>query len=309
MHLPLLFYRLMARPLLREPVRTLLTISAIALGVAVVLAIDLAGDAATGSFRSSMETLSGDNDLEVTASGGVPEDVVGTLATLPYTVIVATKKSLPLIGLDLVAETSIYAQGDAGNTGATSIQSASDDVFEHLGNADSIWVGLSDGNKTGDHVELLINDQVRSYTVRGVYPDSNGNESAIVMDIAAAQRALNRFGRVDRILLKVPQTPSLEEWQQRLRTILTAGVEVRPQGSGTNENRRMLAGLLELSSFTTQFPFRWFAAARKLESCAPSAPAVERSSQHSSAKLPALGSRALSLGFHSAASWRRVQFS
>ena len=253
MHLPLLFYRLMVRPLLREPVRTLLTISAIALGVAVVLAIDLANDAATGSFRSSMETLSGDNDLEVTASGGVPEDVVGTLATLPYTirvsprvedyaVIVATKKSLPLIGLDLVAEAGIYAQSDAGNTGATSIPSVSENVFEHLGDADSIWVGSSGGNKTGDHVELLINDQVRSYTVRGVYPDSNGNESAIVMDIAAAQRALNRFGRVDRILLKVPQTPSLEEWQQRLRTVLPAGVEVRPQGSGTNENRRMLAG-------------------------------------------------------------------
>src|SRR5258708_11918810 len=62
------------------------------------------------------------------------------------------------------------------------------------------------------------------------------------MDIAVAQRSLNRFGRVDRILLKVPRTPSLEEWQQRLRTVLTAGVEVRPQGSGTNENRRMLAG-------------------------------------------------------------------
>ena len=252
MYLLLLFYRLMVRPLFREPVRTLLTILAIALGVAVVLAIDLAGDAATGSFRSSMETLAGDNDLEVTASGGVLEDIVGTLATLSYTirvsprvedyaVIVATKKSLPLIGLDLVADGSIYAQSDGGNTGATSIQSTSDNVFEHLGDADSIWVGSSGGYKTGDHVELLINDQVRDYIVRGVYPDSNGNESAVVMDIAAAQRALNRFGRVDRILLKVPQTPSLEEWQQRLRTVLPAAVEVRPQGSGTNENRRMLA--------------------------------------------------------------------
>jgi putative ABC transport system permease protein len=252
MYLFLLFYRMMVRPLFREPVRTLLTILAIALGVAVVLAIDLAGDAATGSFRSSMETLAGDNDLEVTASGGVPEDVVGTLATLPYTirvsprledyaVIVDTKKSLPLIGLDLVAEGSAYAQGDARNSGTTQAQSASDSVFEHLGDEESIWVGSSGGYKTGEHVELLINDRVRNYTVRGLYPDSNGNESAIVMDLATAQRALNRFGRVDRILLKIPQTPSLEEWQQRLRTLLPAGVEVRPQGSGTNENRRMLA--------------------------------------------------------------------
>ena len=37
-----LFYRLMVRPLFAEPVRTSLTVLAIALGVAVVLAIDLA---------------------------------------------------------------------------------------------------------------------------------------------------------------------------------------------------------------------------------------------------------------------------
>ncbi|HYS22573.1 MAG TPA: ABC transporter permease, partial [Candidatus Eisenbacteria bacterium] len=242
----------MVRPLFREPVRTSLTILAIALGVAVVLAIDLAGGAATGSFRSSMETLAGDNDLEVRASGGVPESVVGTLATLPYSirvspriedyaVITATKKSLPLIGLDVVAEGGVYAQGNSEKTGMSQIGSGSENVLEHLGDADSIWVGSSAGYKVGDHVELLINDRVRNYTVRGVYPDSNGNESAIVMDLAAAQQALSRYGRVDRILLKVPETPSLDDWQQRLRGVLPTGVEIRPQGTGTNEDRRMLA--------------------------------------------------------------------
>ena len=247
-----LFYRLMVRPLFREPVRTFLTILAMALGVAVVLAIDLAGDAATGSFRSSMETLAGDNDLEVTASGGVPENVVGTLATLPYSirvspriedygVIADTKKSLPLIGLDLVAEGSAYAPGESQEAAESQRPSPSEHMFEHLGDADSIWVGSSVGYKTGDRVELLINDQVRNYTVQGVYPDSNGNESAIVMDLAAAQHALGHYGRVDRILIKVPETRGLEDWQQRLRAALPRGVEVRPQGTGTNENRRMLA--------------------------------------------------------------------
>ncbi len=242
----------MVRPLFREPVRTLLTILAIALGVAVVLAIDLAGGAATGSFRSSMETLGGENDLEVTASGGVPERVVGTLATLPYAirvspriedyaVIADTKKSLPLIGLDLVAEGSAYAKSNFQITAESQKQSASVQMFEHLGDADSIWVGSSVGYKMGERVELLINDRVRDYTVRGVYPDSNGNESAIVMDLAAAQHALARYGRIDRVLLKVPETPSLEEWQQRLQGVLPTGVEVRPQGTGTNESRRMLA--------------------------------------------------------------------
>src|SRR6202789_4690448 len=78
-----LFYRLILRPLFREPLRTALTVLAVALGVAVVLAIDLAGHAAAGSFRSSIETLMGDSDLEVTATGGFPDARVGTLTTRP----------------------------------------------------------------------------------------------------------------------------------------------------------------------------------------------------------------------------------
>ena len=61
----------MVRPLGREPVRMGLTVLAVALGVAVVLAIDLAGTAATGSFRSSLETLAGNYTLEVTVTGEV----------------------------------------------------------------------------------------------------------------------------------------------------------------------------------------------------------------------------------------------
>src|SRR6266566_819800 len=248
----LLFYRLMVRPLFREPLRAALIVLAVALGVAVVLAIDLAGDAATGSFRSSMETLAGDSDLEIIASGGVPEDVVATLASLPYpirisprledfAVIADTKKSLPLIGVDLVAEAGAFEENSTAGANLSRPPRTSPETFEHLGDSDAIWVGASLGRKPGDRLQLLINDHVREYTVRGVYADSNGDESAIVMDLAAAQHALARYGRVDRILLKVPKTPSLEDWQQRLRTVLPAGVEVRPQGTGTNENRRMLA--------------------------------------------------------------------
>jgi len=248
----LLFYRLMLRPLLQEPVRATLTILAVTLGVAVVLAIDLAGTAATGSFRASMETLAGDNDLEIVASGGVPETVVGTLATLPYSirispriedsaVILNAQQTIPLIGVDMVAEGSSERMEKILRSGPSKNPGLSTDAMKHLQDPESIWVGASLGKKPGDRLRLLINDQVREFTVRGVYPDSNGDESAVLMDLAAAQSALNRFGRVDRILLRVPEVPSLDEWQRRLRSVLPPGVEVRPQGTGTNENRRMLA--------------------------------------------------------------------
>jgi putative ABC transport system permease protein len=242
-----LFYRLMVRPLFAEPVRTALTVLAIALGVAVVLAIDLAGTAATGSFRSSMETLAGDNDLEIISAGGVPESALGTLTALPYPVHVSariedyavavdTKRSYPLLGLDLIAE----GEGRA-NTASSFRMERPEDALKYLGQYNSIWVGESLGLQVNDRISLLINDRVREYIVRGVFPDAGGSAAAIVMDIAAAQYALGRFGRVDRILAKVPQTAPLEEWQRRIHEALPAGVEVRPAGTGITENRRMLA--------------------------------------------------------------------
>ena len=247
-----LFYRLMMRPLFREPVRLGLMVLAVGLGVAVVLAIELAGNAAAGSFHSSIESLAGDNDLEVVASGGVPEAVLAILATLPYPLRLSprmedsavdthTRETLPLVGLDLIAEGGRYAsQADASNANSINKETMEEAVRD-LENPDSVWVSAGLGKKTGDHISLLINDRVLDCVVRGVFPEVSGNENAILMDIAGAQRALNRFGRVDRILIKLPAKSNLEEWQKRLSGVVPPGVEVRPQGTGTEENRKMLA--------------------------------------------------------------------
>src|SRR5258708_21482608 len=198
----------MRRPLFREPARLGLMVVAGGLGVAVVLAIELAGNAAAGSFHSSMETLAGDNDLEVVTSGGVPEALVATLATQPYPLKVSprmedfavdtrTRETLPLIGLVLIAEGSRYASlvgtGDANFNNKETLEEAMRD----LENPESVWVSASLGKKAGDHISLLINDRVLDGVVRGVIPSSSGSENAILTDISGAQHALNRFGRVD----------------------------------------------------------------------------------------------------------------
>jgi len=240
-----LFYRLMLRPMWREPVRMALTILAVALGVAVVLAMELAGSAAVGSFHSSLETLVGGYTLEVVAVGGVPESVAGTLArqAMPLTIsprledfatIAQTKQALPLIGIDMIAEGSRYEGGAATPTPAFS------EVLRELQDPTSVWVGRSLGKIPGEPIELIVNDQVCSCTVRGVYDDSAG-DSAIVMDLAGAGRLLQRRGRLDRILIRTPDNANIDQWQTKIRQLLPAGVEVRAQGTGTTENRKMLA--------------------------------------------------------------------
>jgi putative ABC transport system permease protein len=242
----------MLRPLFHEPVRLGLMVLAVGLGVAVVLAIELAGNAAAGSFHSSMENLAGDNDLEVVATGGVPESVVATLATQPYplrlsprmedfAVDTRTHETLSLIGLDLIAEGSRYASQGEAVAANSQHQMTMEESVRDLEDPESVWVSASLGKKSGDHASLLINDRVLDCVVRGVFPDVSGNENAILMDVAGAQRALNRFDRVDRILIKLPENSNLEKWQKTLSGVLPPGVEVRPQGTGTEENRKMLA--------------------------------------------------------------------
>src|SRR6202046_757830 len=110
-----LLYRLIVRPLIRQPGRALLLLFAVALGDGGVVAIDLAGDGAAGPLHSSVRTLAGKDDFEVTAAGGVPEGIVARIATLPYALrvspriedhamVVTTGETVPLIGIDFVAE-------------------------------------------------------------------------------------------------------------------------------------------------------------------------------------------------------------
>ncbi len=246
-----LFFRLIVRPVLRERARSLLVVFAVALGVSVVLAIDLAGNAAAGSFHSSMETLAGDNDLEATAVGGVPEQVVGQLAKLPYPLRVTTRieddatvlstgETVPLIGIDIIAEAN--RRQNRNLEISEDRDSFQHDIFRYINDPDAIWTTRRLGHRVGETIALLINDQKRDYIVRGFIPESaRVNENVVVMDLAAAQIATGKLGRVDRILLKVPEHPSLEAWQQKLRAVLPSGVALNPQGSQTTANRRMLS--------------------------------------------------------------------
>lgn len=241
-----LFYRLMVRPTLREPVRSLLILFAVTLGVSVVVAIDMAGNSAAGSFQASMETLAGDNDLEVTAAGGVPENVVGQLAQVSglervvpriedHATVVESGETIPLIGIDLIAEANQTQEKQ-------SEIAAAGDVLTDINDPNAVWVTRGLRKPAGTRIQLLINDRVRAYIVRGIVPDSAGvSGNAILMDIGAAQEATGKHGRVDRILIKLPQRSDLNAWQTRLRAILPPGVLLSPQGAQTHANRRMLA--------------------------------------------------------------------
>ena len=238
------FYRLMVWPLRQEPVRNLLTIAAVGLGVAVVVAIHLAGEAATGSFRSSLETLAGDADLEISAIGGLDEGLLADLISLPYpfrfapriedsAVVHATGQTVPLVGVDLIGDTSLEQlfRQQSPEIGA-------------LTRDDSVWVGAHLARAAGETLTLRLNDTVHRFTVRGVFGSQGiqaaSRETLVVMDIAAAQRLLRRGRRLDRIDVRLPRGSAETDWQAVLGATLPAGVTLKASGSRTRENRKML---------------------------------------------------------------------
>jgi putative ABC transport system permease protein len=238
-------YRLLGRPLLREPGRTLLTILAVALGVAVVAAIDLAGDAAAGSFRSSMESLTGEANYEITAVGGLDESLYGDLARLPYNlafsprvegyaVVQPAGRHVPVFGLDLLGDATLERSQTTEEV---------DYNLEELQSDESVWVGNGLADKAGDVLRLQINDETRDYKVLGILEAEGFHgvavENVVIFDIAAAQRALGKSGRLDRIQVYTPEGAG-EDWEAILRGALPEGVDVHPAGTAAEENRKML---------------------------------------------------------------------
>jgi putative ABC transport system permease protein len=239
-----LFSHLILRPLKREPVRTALTVLAVALGVAVVVAIDLAGQAAAGSFHSSLESLTGKTDILLSAIGGIDETLLARLTQLPYPVDFSPRiedfasidgkgEAIPFIGIDLIGHH--IAQLDRQDPEQAAML---------LSAPNPIWVGARLNLQPGVTVRLLINDVLRPYTVAGVLhakPGEIGEENIIVADIGLAQLVTGKAGKVDTIDVLIPNTQTAAYWRQLIASQVPASVDVAPQGARTDENRKMLS--------------------------------------------------------------------
>src|SRR5262245_48950995 len=74
------FHKYIVRDLLRHRARFALTIAGIALGIGVVVAVQLAVSRAIASFNDSVDLLAGTADLAITANGrALPEEIIRKL--------------------------------------------------------------------------------------------------------------------------------------------------------------------------------------------------------------------------------------
>ena len=210
---------LIFRPLRRDLLRTALTVLAVALGVAVVVAVDLSGDAATGSFRSSMESLAGKTDLEILANGGIDESWIGRLDSLAvnahFAPMIETQIDLRDIG-----SVTLYGVDLAGLPEDSAILSRA--LAQRLG--------------VGVHGGVML--PVGRFTVERIV-DAGDVEFAAI-DIAAAQKALRRYGKLDRIDVTVDRGEEFSRVRSAMQTVLPPGYLIEAPGARNEENQRML---------------------------------------------------------------------
>ena len=246
-------YRLIVRPMATDPVRTLLTAAAVALGVAVIAAVDLASEASMGSFRSSLESLQGSARYEITQVGGIPESVYGELVRLPeplsfsprvesFVRLPETGEQVPLFGVDLIGDTMLGAAGTMSRP----------DAPEDFGGS-PVWVSASLGVAPGETLAAIAGDRRLSLQVQGVLEPSDAAFGRfMLMDIAPAQRALDRLGRLDRIYVHTPDAE--RDWSAVLAPLLSPAASILPAGTGTEDSRRMLGAFrwnLRMMSYAT----------------------------------------------------------
>ena len=213
---------LILRPLLRDPLRTALAVLSLALGVAVIVAIQLAGDAATGSFRSSMETLSGKTDLEIRANGGVDERWMGALESLPLDVrfspVMEAEAVIPGVG-------SVPAYGvDALGLPAGEVI-VSRDLARRLGVRESATVEASVAGRPGRFAVGRLDRTPGEF---------------LAWDIADFQRVLGRYGTLDRIDVTVDPDEDRGRAAAAIRAVLPASYMVEAPAARGEESRKMV---------------------------------------------------------------------
>jgi len=213
---------LILRPLLRDRLRTALAVLSLALGIAVIVAIQLAGEAATGSFRASMESVGGQTDLEIRANGGVDERYMGTLAGLPFDLRLAPfmRTQASLAGIGSVPLYGVDAAGLAPGDGVVSR-----DLAARLGVRPSSAFDASFG---GAFERLRVG---RIDRTPGEF---------LALDLADFQRMLGRYGRLDWIGVAFGPDEDPVRAEAAIRAALPASYLVERPGARSEESRKMV---------------------------------------------------------------------
>jgi putative ABC transport system permease protein len=222
---------LIVRPLLRETLRAALTVAGIAVGVGVLVAIQLSNNSAIRSFEGSVDAVAGRANWQIVAEAApLDEQLLLKLQPLwdaggrfaPVIDLEGTFEpaGIPIrvLGVDLLSDLHFrdyrYARIARDDDGMGRSAGVSDSAASFFGlfAPDSVVVPQSFATEhrlaIGSPLDLEILGRRSRLVVRGILeptgPATAFNGSIAIVDIATAQRAFDLRGSVTRVDLLVP---------------------------------------------------------------------------------------------------------
>ncbi len=263
-----LFWRFTLRHLQDEPARFILTIAGIALGIALMVAIQLSNEAALTSFHDSIDAMAGKANLSLSSTGNsFPESLLkdladtrkqgellpvvqGKMAPQDY-----PKEFLTVLGVDL------FKDKEARDFQVLGVQDkllTVQDLLRLLPQPDGVFLtqkyAKAHSILVGQKIRFIINDQIQTLTVNGLLGNSGIGQamdgSLALMDIAAAQKVFNKIGKLDRLDWIIPQKADRETLESQLQKLYPTYKIERPSRRGEQVEKMLSAfkaNLLALS--------------------------------------------------------------
>lgn len=234
-----LMWRASGRYMLRHRWQIGLSLLGVALGVAVVVAVDLAGTSAQRAFALSRQILEGPATHQIVGGpAGLPQGVYRTLrvdlglrAVTP--VIEGEVRSvdgdevLQLTGIDPFAGGRFhrYLRGAGGQLPLARLLTEPATGLLTAGAAARLGV------KTGQALALQVGTRRRRVTIIGLLRPAEEStrhalSTTVLTDIATAQEILGRAGHITRIDLIVPRGRAGERELARIRAALPPGARI-----------------------------------------------------------------------------------
>ncbi|MBN1178961.1 MAG: FtsX-like permease family protein [Anaerolineae bacterium] len=244
------------RYLLRRPWQSVLMVLGIALGVAVVVAVDLANASASRAFdlsvdavtgRATHQIVAGPQGLDETLYVDLRQQGVTRTAAPVVTAYAASPalgdQSLQLLGIDPFAEAPFrsYLWGAGG--------APIDALVDLLATPNAILLSASlaerYGLDAGARIPLTVEGRVVTATVAGLLQPADALsrralDALILADIATAQELTGRLGRLDRVDLILPADEA-EAQIARIEALLPISARVLPVDARTGAVEEMTA--------------------------------------------------------------------
>ncbi len=232
------------RYLLRRPLQSILCILGVALGVAMVIAIDLANGSAARAFELSTETVAGRATHQIVGSGaGLDEAIyrrlkvgLGVREAAPvvesYAIAVELdQQPLRVLGVDAFAEAPFRSYLGQGNAPLRQ-----NDLTDFFVRPDALLIGQETaaryGLRLGDALTLRAGDARRTMRIAGILnPADERSRRALdglaIVDISTAQELFNMAGRLSHIdLIADERTEAGRALLDRVRAVLPPGAAI-----------------------------------------------------------------------------------